>query len=200
MIEATLLALAVAYLVREHDAARRRAERLARIDALTGLLNRRALVEQGSGLWNIARRTGGQLSLILLDLDHFKHINDAYGHAVGDKVLMETATMLRETCRKGDLAARWGGEEFILLLPGAGRPEARKLAERLREVFANRALSGDGATIKLRASFGIAALDEHASLSALIKEADDYLYQAKQEGRDRICGAEGLPKTARALI
>lgn len=200
LIEATLLALAVSYLVREHDRARRRAEQLARIDALTGLLNRRALTEQGEGLWSIAQRNDTQLSLVLLDLDHFKRINDAYGHAVGDRVLMEAAQLIRETCRKGDLSARWGGEEFLLLLPGAGRHEARALAERLRESFANHPLSGDGATVVLRASFGIATLDRHASLDALIKEADDYLYKAKQEGRDRICAAEGLPTRSRPAV
>jgi diguanylate cyclase (GGDEF)-like protein len=189
LLEATLLALALVYLVRENDRARRRAERLARIDALTGLLNRRALMEQGEGLWNIARRTGQPLSLILLDLDHFKRINDAHGHAVGDRALMEAATMIDENCRSGDLAARWGGEEFLIMLPGAGHEQAEAFVTRLQKKFARRVIETGGAGIRLRASFGLAVMDWHETLDNLIREADDWLYRAKEAGRDQVCSA-----------
>lgn len=196
LIEATLLALAVAYRVREHDRARERAEQLARVDPLTGLLNRRALVEQGEGLFQLSRRSRSELALVLLDLDHFKRINDLYGHAVGDRALMEVARVLREVSRRGDLVARWGGEEFILLLPGAGLDEARAVAERVRSELADQPVQERGHAIELRASFGIAILDKHENLTELIKEADDWLYEAKKQGRDQVRSA--LPASSSA--
>ena len=186
LIEATLLALAVAYRVRQHDQARQRAEQLARVDALTGLLNRRALVEQGEGLLNMSRRSGAPLALIVLDLDHFKRVNDLHGHAVGDRVLIETARVLQEISRRGDLVCRWGGEEFILLLPGASLDEARPIAGRIRDELARQTIPVGNDAVSVRASFGLAALREQDSLEALIDEADQWLYQAKQEGRNRI--------------
>ena len=108
LIEATLLALAVAYLVRQHEMARRQAEHRASVDPLTGLCNRRALASRGEALLAMARRNGQPLSLVLFDLDHFKLINDRHGHAAGDQVLRDTAHLMEEQCRAGDLAARWG--------------------------------------------------------------------------------------------
>jgi diguanylate cyclase (GGDEF)-like protein len=193
LVEATLLALAVAYRVRQHDQARQHAEQLARVDALTGLLNRRALVEQGEGLLNMSRRSGAPLALIVLDLDHFKRVNDLHGHAVGDRVLIETARVLQEISRRGDLVSRWGGEEFILLLPGASLDEARPIAHRIRDELARQAVPAGDDTVSVRASFGLAALRDQESLEALIDEADQWLYQAKQEGRNRIRDPGGLP-------
>lgn len=193
LIEATLLALAVAYRVREHDRARERAEQLARVDPLTGLLNRRALMEQGEGLAQLSRRSRSELALVLLDLDHFKRINDIHGHAVGDRALMEVARVLREVSRRGDLAARWGGEEFILLLPGAGLDEAWAVAERVRSELADQPVQERGHAIQLRASFGIAILDKHENLTELIREADDWLYEAKKQGRDQVWFSTRLP-------
>jgi diguanylate cyclase (GGDEF)-like protein len=193
LIEATLLALAVAYRVREHDRARERAEQLARVDPLTGLLNRRALLEQGEGLYQLSRRTGGELALVLLDLDHFKRINDRHGHGVGDQALVAVARILQHVSRRGDLAARWGGEEFVLLLPGAGLDEARTVAERIRLELAHQPVRERGPAIELRASFGIAVREEHENLTELIREADEWLYQAKREGRDRVRSAASAP-------
>ncbi len=190
LVEATLLALAVAYLVRQHESARHAAEYLARIDPLTGLLNRRALIEQGERLRAAAQRHRRPLALIIFDLDHFKFINDLHGHAVGDEVLKETASLLQRLCRRDDLAARWGGEEFILLLPDTDISAAINLAERLREQLQQRKLWAGDAQIELRASFGLAALSEQSSIDALIVQADKFLYQAKQGGRNRICYAD----------
>lgn len=186
LIEATLLALAVAYRVREKDYARQRAEALARVDALTGLLNRRAVVEQGDGLVNMSQRSGAELAVIVLDLDHFKRINDLHGHATGDRVLIEAARVLQSVCRRGDLAARWGGEEFVMVLPGAGLAEARTIASRIQKGLVHRTVTGPDGEISVRASFGIAALQGQPTLEALINEADYWLYRAKQEGRNRI--------------
>lgn len=186
LLEATLLALAVAYLVRQHENARHSAEQLARIDPLTGLLNRRALLEQGEQLKVAALRHQRPLSLILFDLDHFKFINDLYGHAVGDKVLTESAALLRQLCRGEDLAARWGGEEFILLLPDADLGAAVNMAERLRKGLEERVLWAGGENIALRASFGVVTLADHSSIERLIADADKLLYRAKQTGRNQV--------------
>ena len=190
LLEATLLALAVAYLVRQHESARHAAEYLARIDPLTGLMNRRALTEQAERLLAAAVRHKRPLSLILFDLDHFKFINDIHGHAVGDEVLKETAALLQRLCRRDDLAARWGGEEFILVLPDADIGAAINLAERLREQLQQRSLWAGDAAIELRASFGVAALRDQKSVDALIADADALLYRAKQGGRNRICASD----------
>ena len=190
LLEATLLALAVAYLVRQHESARHAAEYLARIDPLTGLMNRRALTEQAERLRAAALRHKRPLSLILFDLDHFKFINDMHGHAVGDEVLKETAALLQRLCRRDDLAARWGGEEFILVLPDADIRAAINLAERLREQLQQRSLWAGDAAIELRASFGVAALRDQESVDALIADADALLYRAKQGGRNRICATD----------
>ena len=187
LIEATLLALAVAYQVRQHEAARYAAEHLARIDPLTGLLNRRALIEQGERQRITALRHGRDMALIMFDLDHFKFINDLHGHATGDRVLRETAAMLQQLCRREDLAARWGGEEFILIMPDADLHAARIMAERLREQLQQRKLWAGEVAIELCASFGVVALAAHGSIDGLIAEADSLLYQAKQSGRNRIC-------------
>ena len=189
-IEATLLALAVAYLVRQHEEARLRAEAEARTDALTGLMNRRAFWEQGNGMWNTASRHGRPLSVILLDIDHFKSVNDRFGHAAGDKVLIEAAKLIRQVCRQGDLAARWGGEEFIIMLPESSQEQAHIVAERLREKFATREVWITGLFIELSASFGVVARDNEGSLESLIAEADTLLYRAKHQGRDRVCVPE----------
>lgn len=186
LLEATLLALALAYQMRRHQRARREAETLARIEPLTGLLNRRAFLEQGNSLWGQAIRHGQPLALIMLDLDHFKAINDQHGHDMGDHYLISTARLISEQCRAGDLLARWGGEEFLLLLPHTRLEEALLLAERLRQAIA--ALTPG--PVALSASLGVAARQQQMHLEQLINAADERLYQAKQNGRNRICGPQ----------
>ena len=185
--DATLLALALAYQLRMGQEERIRAERLAQLDPLTGLNNRRAFYDKTSPLWSHAIRHGHPTSVMLLDIDLFKRINDTYGHAHGDEVLNATAAILRQSIRLGDVLARWGGEEFIVFLPETGQAEATMLAERLRAAIAGmRVPHGTGASA-VTASFGIAQKERaHLTLDDLIAAADECLYQSKQQGRNRV--------------
>jgi diguanylate cyclase (GGDEF)-like protein len=186
LIDATLLALALGYQFRVGQEERLRAERLAQLDPLTGLNNRRAFYDKTSPLWSQAIRHRHETSVMLLDIDRFKQINDAHGHAHGDEVLKATAQILRQSIRQGDVLARWGGEEFIVFLPETDRAEAVALAERLRAAIADMRVAGDTA---VTASFGIAQHESrHLTLDALIASADECLYQAKQQGRNRVAG------------
>lgn len=188
MLDATLLALALAYFVRVQVNERELADRLARIDPLTHLLNRRAFVELAGPLFETARRHRRPLAAIMLDLDHFKALNDQHGHNAGDEALALLGQLLLQTARRGDVVARWGGEEFLMLLPETGLDAATALAERLRESVAQlRPSLAPGAA--LGASLGVAVLGEHASVDTLIAEADAALYQAKSQGRNRVCVA-----------
>jgi diguanylate cyclase (GGDEF)-like protein len=168
--------------------ARDRAEHLARIDALTGLCNRRAFYEQGETLLRQARRYGKPLSLIMLDIDHFKSVNDSRGHAAGDATLQAVALAIQETPRETDVAGRVGGEEFALLLPETSLADASRLAERLRSRIADKlSVSHDGGEIRITASFGVAEFDSTTeSLDVLVARADALLYRAKESGRNRV--------------
>lgn len=124
------------------------------------------------------------LSMIMVDLDHFKVVNDTFGHGVGDKVLKGFADLLREVIRVEDVAARWGGEEFIVILPHTARDAAAALAERIRVAFEKH--SGCVTPILLSASFGVVERHEGDNSDTLIRRADDALYRAKHEGRNRV--------------
>jgi len=188
VVEGLLLALALAYRMRQIDRERLSAEQLARLDPLTGLFNRRAFLEQAAPLWSSAERHQQTMTVLLADLDHFKAINDAHGHAVGDQVLVAVSRVLRSGSRSGDVVARWGGEEFILLLPHTDAGHALQLAERLREEVCALRLAPQGRTLQLSVSLGLATCAGHASLESLIAQADSCLYQAKRDGRNRVCG------------
>lgn len=190
VIEGILLALGLAYRMRQHQAARREAEQLARIDPLTGLLNRRAFFEHALPIWSAAQRQQRPLALMMVDIDHFKLINDEHGHAVGDRALVAIAGLLVEACRSSDIAARWGGEEFIVLLAETDAPQAARMAERLRREIESLALCTALGESRLSASFGIAELSDHELLEDLINEADGWLYRAKQAGRNRVAGTQ----------
>lgn len=195
-LDATLLALALAYQLRVGQEERLRAERLAQMDPLTGLNNRRAFYDKTGALWSHAIRHGHPTSVMLLDIDLFKQVNDAYGHAHGDEVLKATAAILRQSIRLGDVLARWGGEEFIVFLPETDREEATKLAERLRAAIAGMRVPNEAGASAVTASFGIAQrMLPQLTLDALIACADDCLYQSKQQGRNRVtaCPAEPAP-------
>ena len=186
LAEATLLALALAYQFRDSEKARQQAEYLARHDPLSGLLNRRAFHEQVEPSWSIAVRSGRPISAIMLDIDHFKVVNDRYGHDVGDQVLVEIAQLLIENSRSGDLISRWGGEEFLLVLPETCLEQAATLAERIRQgIEARRPITRHG-QISISASLGVAERSQEATLDALIALADINLYQAKRAGRNRV--------------
>lgn len=160
---------------------------LASTDPLTGALNRRAFLSAAQREFARVRRYGGELSCIMLDLDHFKSINDTFGHAAGDLALSTAAGFLRTRLRSPDLFCRWGGEEFVMLLPGTDQDGAVHLAESLRAGLARLELETEGLCFTLTGSFGVAAgLASDASVEQLLARVDQAMYQAKDEGRDRV--------------
>jgi diguanylate cyclase (GGDEF)-like protein len=189
MLDATILALALAYFVRTQMSQRERAEREARLDPLTNLNNRRGFQEMAEAPFLVAVRHHRPLSLLMIDIDHFKTINDRYGHAVGDQVLIDVAGALSHAARRGDVLARWGGEEFILLLPETGSDEACQLAERLRRMFQDIVVKHEARQLQLTASLGVVSLDRQGSLMELVDVADKALYAAKAAGRNRVARA-----------
>jgi diguanylate cyclase (GGDEF)-like protein/PAS domain S-box-containing protein len=156
----------------------------ATIDPLTVLSNRGALVERGNIEVERALRYGRALSVILLDIDHFKQANDAHGHAFGDEVLRVVSDILVHQRRKSDLAARYGGDELVLLLPETQLAEAQALAERIRVAIRRHPWSIEG--VHLTASLGVAQLTDPGTLAELLAAADAALYRSKSEGRDRV--------------
>ncbi|GBC92078.1 Phytochrome-like protein cph2 [bacterium HR15] len=152
-------------------------------DSLTGLRNHRAFQESLLSLVQIAERYQQPLSLIMLDIDHFKQFNDRFGHPAGDELLRQVATVLRQSARASDVVARYGGEEFAILLPNTDLNEAVQVAERLRQQIA--AIQNPHAHIT--ASFGIATHRKRSAPATLLYEADSALYEAKRRGRNRIC-------------
>ena len=161
---------------------------LATTDSLTGLNNRRHLLETGSRMMQSFRRYQRPLALLMLDIDHFKKINDTYGHAAGDLVLVQLADVLRSVLRAADLCGRFGGEEFVCLLPETSVSEALILAERLRARLAEQAVCSEAGAILFTVSIGVSvAMPEDISIDQLIHRADMALYEAKKSGRNRIC-------------
>lgn len=167
---------------------RRRYEQYASVDALTGLHNRRWLDEMLAREVERCHADGLPMSLLMLDVDHFKRFNDSHGHLAGDDALRTLAQVLRRHLRPVDMAARFGGEEFVVLLHGVDQDGARRVAERLRADVAAAAVipsSGDVA-LTITASFGVAALAPGMAASELLAAADGALYRAKDGGRDRV--------------
>lgn len=158
--------------------------RLAATDELTNLSNRRAFNESLAAGISAARRHVYPLSMIMIDLDHFKAINDTYGHSEGDTVLKAFADLLREMIRAEDVAARWGGEEFLIILPHTVCDAAAALSERIRVAFEQ--YSGSATPMGLSASFGVVQLQEDDDADSLIRRADEALYRAKHEGRNKV--------------
>lgn len=158
----------------------------ARTDTLTGLLNRRAMDEALEQQTQRTLRFGESAALVMLDIDHFKAINDRYGHDVGDTVIQALARTISETVRGMDISARWGGEEFLLLLPNVDRVGAETLAERLRERVATLHANPDHPALRFTISLGVALRDGGATKSTeWIKHADQAMYAAKAGGRNR---------------
>jgi diguanylate cyclase (GGDEF)-like protein len=175
MTAASLAGQAVVAL--ENARLHRMVERQALVDGLTGLANELARTE----------RLGGPVGLILADVDDFKAVNDRFGHPTGDVVLRDLADTLRENVREIDTAARWGGEEFALILPGTDLEGAAQVAERIRAALAERAiLSVDGASLHVTASFGVATSGATTTVQQLVEAADESLYRAKRAGKDRV--------------
>ena len=185
MLLAVTVSTAFSFLVMQRRSAEARVRHLAMHDGLTDLYNRRALVELSERELARARRAGSPTAVLMLDLDHFKRINDAYGHAAGDRVLVDFAARLRDGLRAGDLAGRYGGEEFSVVLPATGEAAAAVVAERICAAVAARPL-GD-LEVATTASIGVAAsAPGECGIEALLDRADRALYSAKQAGRNRV--------------
>ncbi len=160
----------------------------ARTDPKTGLLNAAAWQREADTEIVRAHRTGEMLALLIVDIDHFKRVNDTYGHLVGDQVLIGVAATLRSQLRDYDVVGRFGGEEFVVLLPRADLAEARRVAERLRSRVGRMAVPADDAMITVTISLGVAIMNVHGhDLIELLAAADLALYRAKELGRDRVC-------------
>jgi diguanylate cyclase (GGDEF)-like protein len=168
---------------------------LAAVDPLTGVLNRRALVRRLRAELQRAQRENVSTALILLDLDHFKSVNDTYGHVIGDRVLRRLGRLLRRLARASDSVGRIGGEEFLIVLPATSQDEALALAERLRRTIARTPgtdIPAVTASLGVSARFGAAPVDVEGAL----READAAMYRAKAEGRNRVCAAAEHQETA----
>lgn len=166
---------------------RRRLEHLATIDPLTGVKNRRSMDEELQLAVVSSARNGVSYALVLLDLDHFKSINDEYGHGVGDAVLVELVAVIEQNTRRLDQLFRYGGEEFVLLLPGVDEVGLRTVMRNLQQVL-RKYLKHPGGQVT--ASFGVARLKPGESVDSWLARADGALYQAKETGRDKIVYAD----------
>jgi diguanylate cyclase (GGDEF)-like protein len=166
-------------------------ERQAATDELTGLPNRRLFMRSLAAEFARAKRTGGVFSVVLLDLDDFKRVNDRFGHDAGDRALREFADVLRSAMRETDVAARLGGEEFGCLLPSSDAAGAYGLAERIRSDLARRVITlPDGREVSITASLGVADYPAAKTSEALLRAADLALYRAKADGKNRVVSTE----------
>ncbi len=160
---------------------------LAATDPLTHIRNRRSFFDIAEKYYSIAVRTKEQLSVMMIDIDYFKSVNDKYGHAVGDEVLKEFANVTKRQLRDSDLFARYGGEEFVIVLPNTGIEGAEKLADKIRHTIASHYLVTEKGEIQITISIGVSALSGHdTSLDDILSRADKALYRAKENGRNRI--------------
>ncbi|HEY0837379.1 MAG TPA: sensor domain-containing diguanylate cyclase [Azospirillum sp.] len=168
--------------------------RLSLTDSLTGASNRRHFIEVAEREIERAQRYRRPLSMLMLDIDHFKRVNDTYGHHVGDEALRAFTAVCQRTLRRNDILGRMGGEEFAVLLPETDAPGARRLAERIRRKVMETAVPADGGAVRFTVSIGVASCQggEH-TVDALLSCADEALYQAKHAGRNRVVGAVQVP-------
>ncbi|HSB07677.1 MAG TPA: diguanylate cyclase [Thermodesulfobacteriota bacterium] len=169
---------------------------MAIYDTLTNLYNRRYFEERLGLETQQAFYGGATLSLVMIDIDHFKKVNDTFGHTEGDKVLREISSLLRTSVRKKDTVARYGGEEFILILPEAGLEESSMIAERIRRLVENTLFEVGHARINLTVSLGISSFPNHRAKSKeeLVRMSDQALYDAKRGGRNRVCIFNPAPR------
>lgn len=188
-LDAILLALALAARFNITQNEKLVAEKMAGIDVLTNLNNRRSFYKYVQPIWSISLRSKSNTSIIMLDIDDFKLINDSYGHALGDQVLVKLAETIQKEARSGDILARWGGEEFLIFLPETRLQDAVTIAERVRnKVSSLQVTSAKGEKLAISASFGVASnRNDHVVLDELIASADQQLYRAKKQGRNCVC-------------
>lgn len=174
-------------LLREVDAARHDAQTLAAIDSLTGLVNRRRMSAFAARVLSPACRQGADCAIALVDIDDFKKINDQFGHDVGDRVLRLVGGTLREVAGGADIVARWGGEEFVVLMPGASGHEARERAQALRAAVDGLSLdAGDGRPVRCTISIGVSSAGYLETFEQMITRADRAMYRAKAGGKNRV--------------
>lgn len=187
---ATVSIATLAFLLAHRDEAEARLRQLATQDELTGLLNRRALLEQGERLMLLARRHGVAVTVMMIDIDHFKRINDEQGHPMGDRVIAHFAAVLHGALREGDVVGRFGGEEFMAVLFDAGPQAAQRVDWRLREGLNREARAALGFAVDFSAG-AVTVQGPACGLDAAIARADEALYRAKQAGRGRLVVADG---------
>lgn len=161
-------------------------ERQAHQDPLTTLVNRRGMREKLLYEQGRAKRNKTHMSLLMCDVDHFKKINDELGHDAGDLVLKELSQIFTTSIRQQDIAARWGGEEFLFMLPETRANEAQTLAEKIRLLVENHVFSYQQKDVHLTLCFGVSEVDENQHIDVAINQADDYLYKAKRNGRNQV--------------
>jgi two-component system, cell cycle response regulator len=179
---------------RELELANKRLRKLSVTDGLTELFNHRHIHELLHEEFERTKRSGEPMAVAMMDLDRFKQVNDTYGHPTGDVILYETAQILRDTVREIDMVGRYGGEEFIAILPGADEDDAARFAERVRQAVANHLFRDEANEVRMTLSGGVASFPDaeidHPDL--LIKRADEALYAAKEGGRNQILRASSL--------
>lgn len=184
--EAIILCVIVTKRLNVIERKRISAEYLSAYDPLTNLFNRRAFMKVGHQLLVENAKHNPPVSFVMIDIDHFKKINDTYGHQTGDQVLKHIADLLKNNCRHIDIIARWGGEEIVLLLPHTNKKQAIACTEHLRDTIEQSPLYIQGQAIRVTASFGIAVSERGDSFEQLYQYADQALYEAKHQGRNRI--------------
>lgn len=182
------LTLTVSMILLTNERINQRLHDQATRDPLTGVMNRRAFFDSSVPMMAALHREKTELAVCLLDIDHFKKVNDHHGHAIGDQVLKQIARIAHEVMREGDLFARFGGEEFVVLLHNSNRAQAEQVMQRLREAIASQAMEAGETRLSITFSAGIAHAKGPAriALDTLLEAADRAMYQAKQAGRDRI--------------
>jgi len=184
-----LVLIAMMFVLAKNIKLSKKLKEMANNDALTGIYNRRFFRELAAMQTTRSERTGIDSFIILFDLDHFKKVNDVYGHQAGDKVLIETARRVKNTIRPYDIFARYGGEEFIILMPDVKEIEKEQIinaTERIRLAVCKTPIEFEGQEIPVSASFGIAYTAPRNDISTATKYADEALYQAKEEGRNKV--------------
>ncbi|MGJ7462310.1 sensor domain-containing diguanylate cyclase [Halomonas sp. MA07-2] len=182
-----------AELIRELKATRQELTKLAATDPLTGLLNRRAFEQRYNQELALIQRGAPAAALMMIDLDHFKTVNDTLGHQAGDEVIVRFAELCREAFRQADVMGRWGGEEFVVMLPKASVAEAQHAAERLHRLLATTPMrDGSSSSLYISASIGICSMSSSSTMDESLHITDELLYQAKEQGRNRtVCETEG---------
>ncbi len=186
---APLFSYTLLSMLKKLDFSERQLHRLSTIDELTQVYNRRRILQLAQAECLKSRQQGYSLSIALLDLDSFKKVNDTHGHAGGDKVLQQFAALCQRHCRSIDHFARYGGDEFIIVLPKAGPEHACEFAGRLRQIIANSPVVYNGAKIYSTVSIGVASLEASEDMESLLLRADRALFQAKYKGKNAVSAA-----------